>query len=74
MKYIDTNNIDNRIQKMKKQNNDLGGERKKVISISLSADLNDKLNAYCKENFVNKSLFIENAIREYVDKNAFLAR
>ncbi len=65
MQYVNTKGIESNSKKHFSDKK----EKKNIISVSIDAELNGKLSNYCKKYFVNKSLLIENAIREYINTN-----
>jgi len=44
-------------------------EKKKNISISINNDVFDKIDKYLKDNNINRSEFVEQMWKEYLDKN-----
>lgn len=44
-------------------------EKRKNISISINNDVFDKIDKYLKQNNINRSLFIENMWKDYIEKN-----
>ena len=40
---------------------------KKLVTISISKEINDRFNEYAKENAINKSKFLENAMKRMID-------
>ena len=44
-------------------------EKKKNISISINNDVFDKIDKHLKENNINRSEFVEQMWKDYIDKN-----
>jgi len=44
-------------------------EKKKNISISINNDVFDKIDKHLKENNINRSEFVEQMWKDYIEKN-----